>query len=90
MSQEVVIFASEEKMSRTNAATFLRTLADRLENGTVTLKQGEESVDLAVPKNVTLEVKAEEEEKKGKLKYQLEVELEWYEGGSESAGVELP
>jgi amphi-Trp domain-containing protein len=90
MSQEVVIFESEEKMSRANAAAFLRTLTDRLETGTVTLKQGEESVDLAVPENVVLEVKAEEEDKKSGLKYQLEVELEWYEGDEKSAGVELP
>ena len=86
MGQEVVLFQSEEKQSRQNVATFLRQLADKVEQAQVVLQKGAESLTLDIPANVTLEVKAEEEDKKGKTQRSLEVEIEWYEGeGNEGA-----
>lgn len=86
---EKVLFKSEEKKSTAEAAQFLRMLADKLETGTVTLKQGAEELNLDIPGNLVLEVKAEEETKAKGVKMSLEVELEWVPGGEETGGVEL-
>ncbi|MHA1966872.1 MAG: amphi-Trp domain-containing protein, partial [Candidatus Hodarchaeales archaeon] len=53
----------------------------KIEKGVVKLVQGEESVELVIPENLTLEIKVEEKIKQNKpKKLQLEIELEWYEG----------
>ena len=88
MGREKVLFSSEEKRTRSDVAAFLRALADKLDTGSVILQQGETSLTLDIPTNLTLEVKAEEEDKRTKTKYSLEVELEWYPG-EEGAGLTL-
>lgn len=80
MGIETVLFKSEEKKTTADAAGFLRLLADKLEAGRVALQQGDTEVVLEVPGDVTLEVKAESEEKRAGLLKSLEVEIEWYEG----------
>jgi hypothetical protein len=42
MGSEKVLFKTEEKMSRSDVATLLRTLADKVEKGKVSLEQGKE------------------------------------------------
>jgi amphi-Trp domain-containing protein len=88
---ETVLFKSEEKTRRASAADFLRQLADKVDSGQVVLKQGGEETVLELPDNLTLEVKAEEEQKVGRPgKLSLEVELEWTPGQEKAAGgVEL-
>ena len=89
---EIGLFKSEEKQSRSAAANFLRALADKVETGKVVLKQPDKEVVLELPPQLTLEVKAEREEKVGRPeKLSLEVELEWTPGeaGSGASGVEL-
>ncbi|MFW5837886.1 MAG: amphi-Trp domain-containing protein [Desulfovibrionaceae bacterium] len=88
---ETVLFKSEEETSRGDAAGFLRQLADKIDAGQVVLKQGGEETVLDIPDGVTLEVKAEEEQKTGRPgKLSLEVELEWTPGEDQPAGgVEL-
>ena len=88
MGREKVLFSSEEKRSRPEVASFLRALAEKVETGQVILQQGEQSLTLDIPGNLTLEVKAEEEDKRTKTKYSLEVELEWYPGEA-SGGLTL-
>ncbi|MDX1663263.1 MAG: amphi-Trp domain-containing protein, partial [Candidatus Promineifilaceae bacterium] len=83
MSREVVLFASEERQPRSSVAEFLRQLADRVEAGEVLLQKGTESLTLQIPTNTVLEVKAEEEDKQGRMKRSLEVEIEWMEGEDE-------
>lgn len=80
MGREVVLFKSEEKHGRVAVATFLRQLADKIEDGEVVLRQGGEELTLELPANVVLEVKAEEETGKRKTKRSLEVEVEWLVG----------
>jgi amphi-Trp domain-containing protein len=58
----------------------LKELADRVETGSVVLKQGEQEVNLQLSKNISLEVKAAEKQKKKGVKHKLEVKLHWYEG----------
>lgn len=87
MGKEVVLFKSEEKRSTAETAVFLRQLADRVEKQEVILRKGAEELALSLPGTITLEVKAEEEtSRSGKVKYSLEVELEWKPGGAKQAG----
>lgn len=90
MGREVVLFSSEERQTRPELVTFLRNLAERIEEGEVILQQGGESVTLTLPQNLVLELKVETEEKKnGREKWQLEVEIEWYKGDDVDTGVTL-
>ncbi|MHA2306663.1 MAG: amphi-Trp domain-containing protein [Candidatus Hodarchaeales archaeon] len=78
---ENVILKSEEKKTRSEIVEFLQEIALKIEKGVVKLVQGEESVELVIPENLTLEIKVEEKIKQNKpKKLQLEIELEWYEG----------
>ncbi len=61
MGRETVLFKSEEKKSRDEAVAILRQIADKVETGNLSLQQGNESLNLEFPENVTLEIKAEEE-----------------------------
>jgi amphi-Trp domain-containing protein len=89
MGKEVVLFSSEEPRDRQAVAAFLRQLADKLEQGQVILRQGEEEVTLDIPNNVILELKAEEEFKKKKTQRTLEVEIEWVVGDEAGGPVSL-
>ena len=86
MGKEIVLFESEEPKSLTDVSAFLHELADKLDTNKVVLRQGEQEVEVTLPDNVVLELKVEEEDKKGKKQYQLEVEIEWYEGGAKGGG----
>ena len=86
MGKETVLFKSEERKDLASAATFLHQLADKLAKNQVILRQGSEEIIVDIPNNVVLELKVEEEDKKGKIKRTLEVEIEWIEG-DESGGV---
>jgi len=89
MGREIVLFKSEEKKDLPSVATFLRQLADKLDGNQVVLRQGTEEIVLDIPNNVILELKAEEEDKKGKMKRTLEVEIEWIEGDESGGAVTL-
>jgi len=81
MGRERVLFKSEEKKSNVEIVSMLRTIADRIEQGRLTLRQRDNEVVLDFPSQMTLEIKVEEEKKKRKgTKMQLEIELEWYPG----------
>ena len=86
MGKEVVLFKSEERKDLAGVVAFLHQLADKLAKNQVILRQGSEEIVIDVPDNVILELKVEEEDKKGKIKRTLEVEVEWIEG-DDSGGV---
>lgn len=86
MGKEIVLFESEERKDLASVVTFLKQLADKLAGNQVILRQGTQEIVIDVPNNVVLELKVEEENKKGKVKRTLEVEIEWIEG-DESGGV---
>jgi amphi-Trp domain-containing protein len=78
---ENVIMKSEDKKSRSEVVDFLREIATKIDTGVVKLVQGDASVELKIPENLTLELKVEEKIKQAKsVKMQLEIELEWYVG----------
>ncbi len=83
MGNEVVLFKSEEKMTRRDAAELLRTIADKIDKGKITLSQGKKKVELKIPGRVEVELKAEKETGKKKTTKKLEVEIEWLVGGKD-------
>jgi amphi-Trp domain-containing protein len=89
MGKEIVLFKSEEKQAIQSVADFLHELADKLAQKEVILRQGEEEITVAVPDQVVLELKVEEEQKKGRTQRSLEVEIEWYEGDQPGGPVTL-
>ncbi len=86
---EEVLFKSESDQRREDIASFLRTVADNLEQGRdITLKAGSESLTMHPPATPTFEVKAEREgPTNGPKELSVEFELEWDENADgESAG----
>ncbi|MCU4976035.1 amphi-Trp domain-containing protein [Halobacteria archaeon AArc-m2/3/4] len=85
---EEVLFKSETDQTREEIASYLRRVADKLEQGeAVTLKSGSESVTMEPPARPTFEVKAEREGPvDGPGELSIEFELEWDENGSEESG----
>lgn len=86
MGNEVILFKSEEKKSSSEIAEILRQVADRVEKGSMTLGQNENSITLDFPRTMILEIKVEEEEKRN-IKRSLEIELEWILGSEEQGGL---
>ncbi len=82
MGKETVLFKSEEKMSSSEAAELLRSLADKIEKGKVVLSRGDKEVQLKIPERVEVEIKAEKESGRNKTTKKMEVEIEWLVGDS--------
>ena len=89
MGKEIVLFKSEERKDLASVVAFLHQLADKLAKNQVILRQGAEEIVVNIPNNVVLELKVEEEAKKGKVKQTLEVEIEWLEGDESGGAVTL-
>jgi amphi-Trp domain-containing protein len=89
MGRETVLFRSEERKDLQEVSSFLRQLADKLDQNRVILRRGAEEVTLEVPHVVVLELKVEEETKKGRPKRTLEIEIEWVEGEDQNGSVVL-
>jgi len=79
---EDVRFETEQYQSRAEIATYLRTVADRLDAGeALSLEAGDQQVTLDVPNRVEFEIKAERETSRGggSPEHSVEFELEWDE-----------
>ncbi|MFC7166862.1 amphi-Trp domain-containing protein [Halospeciosus flavus] len=85
---EEVLFKSESDQSRAQIASFLRTVADNLDEGaSITLKAGDDSVTMDPPSKPTFEVKAEREgPTDGPKELSIEFELEWDERAEGESG----
>jgi amphi-Trp domain-containing protein len=88
MGIETVLFKSEEKKTSGDIANVLRQIADKIDGGTMTLKQGSEEITLEFPDNMVLELKVEEEHGK-RLKKSFEIELEWIIGEEQEKGASI-
>lgn len=86
MGKETVLFKTEEKMSRSDAAGLLRQIAKKIDSGKVVLQQGNKNVKLKIPGRVELEIKAEQEVGKRRTKKKIEFELEWLVGADTDKG----
>ena len=90
MGKEVRLFKSEERHSRTEVSTFLHQLADKVSQGQVILRQGQEEITLALPSSLILEIQVEDEDKKRKgIQHSLEVEIKWFDGDDSGGPLEL-
>jgi amphi-Trp domain-containing protein len=82
-----IFFADKRTVGRTDVATHLRTIADRLEaGGPLTLEAGTDSVPVEIPAQVSFEVTVEREspdDDPGDLS--LELELQWDENASDDS-----
>jgi amphi-Trp domain-containing protein len=88
MGIETVLFKSEEKKASSDIANTLRQIADKIDGGSMILKQGSEEIILEFPKTMVLELKVEEEQGK-RLKKSFEIELEWVIGEEQSNGATI-
>ena len=89
MAKKNVLVKSDLRKNLADSAAFLRELADKIESGQVTLTQGGKDVVVNLPETLSFEVEYYEQPKKHGLKKQLEIELEWTEGGKKHQGVSL-
>jgi amphi-Trp domain-containing protein len=89
---EEILFKSESERSRADIASYLRSVAEKLERGdTITLRAGSESVTLEPSAQPTFEITAEREgPADGPGELSLEFELEWDErDGTEGERLEI-
>jgi amphi-Trp domain-containing protein len=88
MGKETVLFKSEEKKSSGEIADALRKIADKIDGGTMTLKEGSDEIKLDFPPNMVFELKIEEESGR-KHKKSFEIELEWIVGEEPTDGAKI-
>ncbi len=85
MGKETRLFKSEEKKSRSELSTFVHQLADKISEGQIVLRQGQEEITLQLPHSLLLEVQVEDEEKGAKgIQHSLEVEIKWFDDEQEA------
>ena len=90
MGRETRLFKSEERMNRSNVAAFLQQLADKIGEGQVVLRQGQQEITLDLPQNLILEIQVEDEDKKKKgVQHSLEVEIKWFDDDGSSGPLQL-
>ena len=89
MAKKNVLVKSDLRKNLADSAAFLRELADKVESGQVTLVQGGKDVVIDLPETVSFEIEYYEQPKKRGLKRQLEIELQWTEGGRKRQKVTL-
>jgi amphi-Trp domain-containing protein len=90
MGKEKKLFKSEEKRSRSDVSAFLQQLADKIGEGRVILRQGQEELSLDLPHNLILEIQVEDEDKKRKgIQHSLEIEIKWFDSDAAGGPLEL-
>lgn len=90
MGKETRLFKSQEPKSRVEVGEFLRQIADKLDSGEVVLRWGSEELTLTIPENLVLEIQVEDEDKKQKgIQHSLEIEIKWFDNGSQGGRLEL-
>ncbi|HEY69409.1 MAG TPA: amphi-Trp domain-containing protein [Anaerolineae bacterium] len=84
MGKETRLFKSEERKSRAELSAFVHQLADKITEGQVVLRQGQEEIILQLPQSLILEVQVEDEDKGAKgIQHSLEVEIKWFDDEQE-------
>lgn len=80
MGKETRLFKSEERKGRSDLSAFLHQLADKISEGQVVLRQGQEEIVLQLPQSLILEVQVEDEDKGKKgIQHSVEVEIKWFD-----------
>ena len=87
MGKETKLFKSEERKTRAEVSAFLHQLADKLAEGQVVLRQGQDEIVLQLPHSLILEIQVEDENKKRKgIQHSLEVEIKWFDNDDAGGG----
>ena len=87
MGKETKLFKSEERKSRPEVCAFLRQIADKIESGQLSLRQGSNEIRLQFPSSLILEIQVEDEDKRRKgIQHSLEIEIKWFDGDDRGAG----
>ena len=75
------LFEFEQDMSRADVATYLRTIADKLDDsGQLDFSAADQSSTVEVPEHVEFEIELERESnERGSSEVSLELEVDWYE-----------
>lgn len=90
MGKETRLFKSEERKSRSDISAFFHQLADKISEGQVVLRQGQEEITLQLPRSLILEVQLEDEDKKDRgTQHSLEVEIKWFDDEDRGGPLEL-
>jgi len=90
MGKEKKLFKSEERRSRSDVSAFVQQLADKIGEGRVILRQGQEELSLDLPNNLILEIQVEDEDKKRKgVQHSLEIEIKWFDSDAAGGPLEL-
>ena len=90
MGKEKKLFKSEERRSRSDVSAFVQQLADKIGEGRVILRQGQEELSLDLPHNLILEIQVEDEDKKRKgIQHSLEIEIKWFDSDAAGGPLEL-
>lgn len=90
MGKETRLFKSEEHKSVAEVSEFLHQVAERIISGEVVLRRGQKELVLNIPKNLILEVQAEDEDKKSKgIQHSLEIEIKWFDNDLQSGQLEI-
>lgn len=89
MGREVRLFKSEERKNRSEVSAFLHQLAEKISEGKVVLRQGQEEMALLLPSGLILEIQVEDEEKKRGTQHSLEVEIKWFDNEEQAGSLEL-
>lgn len=83
MTKEKILLKGENTKTLEEISDFLKTLADKIQSGNLTLNQAGKEVNLNLPPKCVLEIEVEEKPKGDRKKHQLEIEIEWFEDGQE-------
>jgi amphi-Trp domain-containing protein len=90
MGKEKKLFKIEERRSRSDVSAFLQQLAEKIGEGRVILRQGQEELSLDLPHNLILEIQVEDEDKKRKgVQHSLEIEIKWFDSDAAGGPLEL-
>jgi amphi-Trp domain-containing protein len=90
MGKETRLFKSQDRKSRDEVSAFLTQLAEKISEGEVVLRRGQEEITLSLPYNLILEIQVEDEDKKRKgIQHSLELEIKWFDDDSPAGPLEL-
>ncbi len=90
MGKETRLFKSEEHKNRAEVGEFLHQIAEKIANGEVVLRRGQEELVLNLPMRLIVEVQVEDEDKKSKgIQHSLEIEIKWFDNDKQSGQLEL-
>lgn len=89
-NKEVILFKTKEWKTRSDVAAFLKQLAAKVDEGRITLKSGNDEVQVQFSDKLELEVELEDKDKAAKgIQHKLEIEIKWYDKDKEGGKLEI-